>query len=336
MADLLLPETTWIKSSTATIRSILKEIDGHWRAPVVVEVSAPLSRKISVHLTDDALGEFVLRDNTISHCDDAVGVWTLYYLIGPRPAAARISTPFAAYFSERSRTVVFFGSPEYGLLRSTLIGLASYDNLLQGYNPLHAAWIEVQGRSYLILGGHGTGKSFFAFSVLSLFGKEATVRIYTDDWLFFSFPSANGLPVLWSRPTLSLTPRDYATWKNVFRLPIAVNFDYHGGKVYIHPDDILGPSSDRGEPAPLSKIVVLRSGSSSPELLCEFASDDLSRLKREVNYHVPTTPLSHRLSLTAWRNLLQGVPTTIIGTKWLTTMSATERSAVIPRLLGLI
>jgi hypothetical protein len=212
-----------------------------------------------------------------------------------------------------------------------MIGLASYNNLLQGYLPLHAAWFELRGHSYLVIGGHGTGKSLFMFSVLSFSGKDETVRIHTDDWLFFSFLDGESLPTLWSHPTISLTPRDYSTWNHTFRVPLSLNFS-SGRKVYIHPDLVFETASKK-EAAPLAKIVILRPGFSIPASISELTMNELFRLEREINYHVPDTDRSNPVCLEGWRRLLRSVNTVVVGTEWLTSKVISKRSSEILHLL---
>lgn len=113
----------------------------------------------------------------------------------------------------------------FGIIKSVLSGIASTLDELDGWNPLHAACIEVEGRGCLIAGGSHAGKSTTIFEIASLCIKNRlSFSILTDDWVSVRLHN-NSIKVKCFDSSISIDRQKITTYGSLFKIPYSTYID---------------------------------------------------------------------------------------------------------------
>ena len=83
------------------------------------------------------------------------------------------------YSSENSIALVMIASHGYGIVKSCIFGVGTYNLLKYKYFPVHGLVLQINNKGILFIGGNKSGKSTLLFSLLKKYDK---IKILTDDW----------------------------------------------------------------------------------------------------------------------------------------------------------
>lgn len=102
---------------------------------------------------------------------------------------------FVGFVNYDLKKEVVFGSPEFGLFKSVIIGFASSLIEQRGYHPAHASLCSINGNSIMMTGGHKSGKTTSLFHLLNATDKNTDKKVLTDDWLVINESSGLAVPL---------------------------------------------------------------------------------------------------------------------------------------------
>jgi hypothetical protein len=181
-------ETTWHAASKGRIEEIASAVLGPgYGAAIEFSVAAPSPSNIRVYAKQAEYRRY-LKKNFPSPVMDAPWLTFYYCTEGAQVFAAcghdprAENTPSMGLYDWETGTGIIYGPSEYGLVKSTAVGLHTRLVFEQGWNPIHGAVAQVDGSGVLIIGHHGAGKSTALLNVIRFARGRFQVRVLTDDW----------------------------------------------------------------------------------------------------------------------------------------------------------
>lgn len=184
-------ETTWTKWETSKILELANSLGTYHSETFTI---APLADQLIVNV--DLFSSSVLLDSfryffTCEHNLEykQIRVYVSNLRIVDIPIKYRegivIDTPIWAIIDESKTACIIIGeSANYGLVKSSILGIYSSFLTESHYYPAHCSFIDHQGKGALFVGGHGAGKTTILLNLLHYYPKS--LSILSDDWIVLS------------------------------------------------------------------------------------------------------------------------------------------------------
>lgn len=200
---------------------------------------------------------------------------------------SQLVTPCVGLFDADENVALISGPEEYGLFKSTAVGLHSRLLLELEWTPIHAAAISCDGLGVVITGYHGAGKSTALLNLLHYGRAVADIRVLTDDWSVARLTDASvtmcsiedrmsfGLGLVRDNPELNLM--------QAYQAHIVDGLD----KAWAHIDDVLGAGTYEEEA--ILRRVLLFSPADSRALIRPVPTAAAVELLVDSSYHMPDT-----------------------------------------------
>jgi len=99
-----------------------------------------------------------------------------------------INNKFVCLYSSTNNTALIIGGSIYGLVKSLIYGVGTYNTLRDGYFPVHGLAIKIKNQGILFVGGNKSGKSTL---LLELYKKYNDISVATDDWSVINLKNNN-------------------------------------------------------------------------------------------------------------------------------------------------
>lgn len=306
-------ETTWLPETASRIRALAERLlPSSTRAHVTVSINRLIAANVQAHATSELYLRY-LSENFAPATDAERPTITLYYHAGATDwlkdsgyDIGVLATPCVALFDAETNTALISGLDEYGLFKSTAVGLHSRLLFKAGWSPIHAAVVSLDGKGMVITGYHGAGKSTALLNIVHHARATCKIVVLTDDWAVARRRDESvevqsienrmsfGEALARDNPELNLMP----LYKRYIRGDI--------GKAWAHVDDVLGAGT-YGPQTTLDKILVFASDKRD-ELISPIPIADTAALLVDSAYHMPDAGGAIHERLTAfWSDVLTNI-----------------------------
>jgi len=188
-------ETTWLQADEGEIEEVANKLTQNegWKT-AEVRWTRVRSTRLRVHSKSRAYLDYLVENyhSPVHDGDLDERLVTLYYYAGDkkglvdelRPGRADfVETPCLGLYAKESQLGLIAGLDEYGLMKSTALGLHSRVLFDDGWYPVHGAVFQIAGKGVILIGHHGAGKSTALLGLMHRArDKKVCASLLTDDW----------------------------------------------------------------------------------------------------------------------------------------------------------
>jgi|FLOH01.1.fsa_nt_gi hypothetical protein len=215
-----------------------------------------------------------------------------------------VETKHVGFIDYESNQAIVFGK-SFGLFKSVVVGLASFQLESQNYHPAHASLFEIAGRSIIMTGGHKAGKSTSLFHMIYLAQQQGIqdLKLLTDDWFVINSKGiARSLD-----DSLSITPDFFQEFPYLNPgLNVKQALSENVKKFYLDPDNVYGPKTKIFSAQP--NYLVLLEPVDREELIISPNIKVVSQLLVDATNHMPDGNQDRvHQHINYWNSFLSGV-----------------------------
>lgn len=288
-------ETTWIPETKDRIQEVAMHLLGTKTNCADFSVSAIRKANVRVYSKSDLYLNYLTTNFLPADYRQEIPLVTLYYDYGNASELRTlgynnlddINTPCIGLFDDDNHTGLITGLDEYGLLKSTVLGMYSKLLFAENWIPIHGAVIDFDGRGAIIIGHHGAGKSTALLNIIHRAKAKTKIAVLTDDW---SAVRKDGPSVrIHSIEQKMSFSESFANENPELNLGILYKERVVDGidKVWLDIEDVIGSGSYTQETT-LKKVLVF-SNSQSAEIIRSVPSNTVANLLVDSSYHMPDT-----------------------------------------------
>jgi hypothetical protein len=303
-------ETTWLAESKDKIQEVAAHLLGRRSNYADFSVSKILKTNVRVYANSDLYLHYLNENFQLPDYSDERPSITLYYDYGRADSLKAfgynlngINTPCIGLFDEVSSTGLITGLDDYGLMKSTVIGIHSRLLFVKNWIPIHGAVINLDGMGVMIIGYHGAGKSTALLNIIHRTSNETRVSVLTDDW---SVARKDGSLVKVHSIEQKMSFSKSLACENP-ELDLLTQYNKRVvdgiGKVWIDIDEVFGNGSYAQETT-LKKVLVF-SNNHCEEVISPIPIKTVADLLVDSSYHMPDTGKGTKERLLFfWNNVL--------------------------------
>lgn len=287
-------ETTWIAMSSLEIDRIIRKLEGENEIPELwVSVRAITPINIRIRTNNGAYLNYLSRNFSSIMLEGSSPQATLTYipmslekLRDMVPTLPEILTPSVGFFDSDNMYALLCGEDEYGLLKSTVVGLHSRYVFPLGWRPIHGAVIRFNGDGVVIVGHHGAGKSTALFNLIHRLHGQGELKVLTDDWAVAKPCEEGQISIKSIERRMSFTEKLALENPEINMLGSYATHTGEGiGKAWVDIEELLWVGA-YANTAPLKKVLVF-SGSPAKTTVSNLLIDDVIELLVDSAYHMP-------------------------------------------------
>lgn len=319
-------ETTWVAASGDEIRGLadrLAPLKG-WRT-AEFSWTRVASTTLRVHACSPSYLDYLVSNYSCSTlAEQTTETLTLFYDSGAKQrlwsALGRASsdipqTPCVGLYAHEERLGLISGLDEYGLMKSTALGLHSRLLLDAGWAPIHGAVLQIAGCGVVLVGHHGAGKSTALLNLMARAPRTPPPLLATDDWAAAAFSQ--------DQTSIELRPIDDRI--SFTRRLEAENPDLGLGSVFPSdlPEGINKAWVDINRVFPGSKTdrlqldaVVVLSPIGGTQLLNSIDTDAVVSLLVDSAYHMPDCGAAVETLTAFWTKALRTRPALLVDSRF--------------------